>query len=289
MYGLRTVNPLIDLTSDRPLVERLRPKAPSGRSAPPDAELLMTEMAALAGLLAHVVELAPKAAIFPGHLETIAEQATEHESVRAALLTAQKDKTVSRPDSAEIGGVEPCPSCNAAAGVQQDFGTAPNVQAWSCELARPPRREPHRENAVGATRRDGGVAKQAPALTDEQLPSRLAATGVGGAGQYLLRGAAMSSSPDLAAAKRLLDAAKDQGFRFERIAPGPDGPLRGVRETLEFIDELYLAGFWEADACTAIRRRRCALLVPGGLPVTARIEGDALTVLHTVVTDWACW
>jgi hypothetical protein len=40
-----------------------------------------------------------------------------------------------------------------------------------------------------------------------------------------------ADSPDLAAAKRLLDAAKDQGFRFQRIAPGPDGPLRGVRET----------------------------------------------------------
>jgi hypothetical protein len=97
-----------------------------------------------------------------------------------------------------------------------------------------------------------------------------------------------ADSPDLAAAKRLLDAAKDQGFRFQRIAPGPDGPLLGVRETPEFLDELYLAGFWKPGACTAIRRRRCTLLVPGGLPVTTRIEGDALTVLHTVVTEWAC-
>jgi len=98
-----------------------------------------------------------------------------------------------------------------------------------------------------------------------------------------------ADSPDLAAAKRLRDADKDQGFRF-RIAPGPgpDDPLAGVRQTLEFFDELYLGGFWKPDACTAIRRRRCALLVPGGLPVTARVEGDALTVLHTVVTDWEC-
>ena len=44
----------------------------------------------------------------------------------------------------------------------------------------------------------------------------------------------------------------------------------------------------EAGACTAIRRRRYAIAVPGGLPVTARVEGDALTVLHTVVKDWAC-
>jgi hypothetical protein len=97
-----------------------------------------------------------------------------------------------------------------------------------------------------------------------------------------------ADSPELAAAKRLLDAAKDQGFCFQRIAPGPDGPVRGIRQTPEFCDELYLAGFWEPDSCTAIRRRRCALLVPGGLPVTARVEGDALTVLHTVVTDWEC-
>ena len=50
---------------------------------------------------------------------------------------------------------------------------------------------------------------------------------------------------------------------------------------------MYLTGLWAADACTAIRRRRSLLVVPGGLPVTARVEGDALTVLHTVVTDWA--
>ncbi|MDQ3764481.1 MAG: hypothetical protein M3460_23860 [Actinomycetota bacterium] len=97
-----------------------------------------------------------------------------------------------------------------------------------------------------------------------------------------------ADSPELTAAKRLLDAAKDQGFCFQRIAPGPDGPLRGIRETPEFLDELYLAGFWQPGTCTAIRRRRCALLLPGGLPVTARVEGDALSVLHTVVTDWAC-
>ncbi|MBV9139655.1 MAG: hypothetical protein JO115_01810 [Pseudonocardiales bacterium] len=41
----------------------------------------------------------------------------------------------------------------------------------------------------------------------------------------------MTDSPDLAAAKRLLDTAKCEGFAFHRIAPGPDGPLRGVRKT----------------------------------------------------------
>lgn len=97
---------------------------------------------------------------------------------------------------------------------------------------------------------------------------------------------ATADSPDLRAAMQLLDAAKLQGFSFERVAPGPDGPLRGVRETPEFLDEIYIAGFWKPDSCTAIRRRRSSLIVPGGLPVTAHVTGDALTVLHTVVSDW---
>lgn len=96
----------------------------------------------------------------------------------------------------------------------------------------------------------------------------------------------MTDSPDVAAAKRLLDLAKSEGFTFERIAPGPDGPLRGLRETVEWRDEIYLSGFWEPDSCSAIRRRRSSLVVPGGLPVTQQLRGDALTVLHTVVCDW---
>jgi hypothetical protein len=96
----------------------------------------------------------------------------------------------------------------------------------------------------------------------------------------------MADSPELAAVKRLLDAAKDRGFTFQRIAPGPDGPLRGSRETIEFLDEIYLAGCAQPDSCTAIRRRRSSLIVPGGLPVTQRVIGDALAVLHTVVADW---
>jgi hypothetical protein len=49
----------------------------------------------------------------------------------------------------------------------------------------------------------------------------------------------MTDSPELAAAKRLLDEAKDQGFRFVRLAPGEDGPLRGVRDTPDHRDEIY--------------------------------------------------
>lgn len=73
--------------------------------------------------------------------------------------------------------------------------------------------------------------------------------------------ATMADSPELAAAKRLLDDAKDRGFHFERVAPGDDGPLRGLRETPEHRDEIYLAGFWAAESCTAIRRRRSCLAV----------------------------
>ena len=91
-------------------------------------------------------------------------------------------------------------------------------------------------------------------------------------------------SPELAAAMRLLDAAKAAGFRFQRVAPGPDGPLLGVREGVDYRDEIYLGGFGER--CHASRARRSSLIVPGDLPVTERVEGDALTVLHTAASDW---
>lgn len=95
----------------------------------------------------------------------------------------------------------------------------------------------------------------------------------------------MTDSPDLVAAKRLLDDAKARGFGFQRTGQGPDAPLLGVRESAEWVDEIVLAGFWEPESCMAVRRRRCSLLVPGGLPVAYRVSGDALTVLHTVC-EW---
>ena len=59
----------------------------------------------------------------------------------------------------------------------------------------------------------------------------------------------MADSPELAAAKRLLDLAKESGFRFWRTAPGADGPVWGERESLEWLDTTFLAGFSEgADA-----------------------------------------
>jgi hypothetical protein len=91
--------------------------------------------------------------------------------------------------------------------------------------------------------------------------------------------------PDIVAAKRLLDAAKREGFTFQRIAPGEDGPLFGIRETLTYRDTCYLGGF--SAGCSATRTRKLSLLIPGGPLVIARVNGDALTVLHTVVTDWS--
>ncbi|MGH3976027.1 MAG: hypothetical protein ACRDS9_22265 [Pseudonocardiaceae bacterium] len=93
-----------------------------------------------------------------------------------------------------------------------------------------------------------------------------------------------AESPDLATAKQLLDAAKRAGFRFHRVAPGPDGPLWGVRETAGWRDTIYLAGF--SQACTATRARTSSLIIPSGPLVTQHVVGDAVCVLHTVVCDW---
>jgi hypothetical protein len=89
---------------------------------------------------------------------------------------------------------------------------------------------------------------------------------------------------ELAAAKRLLDLAKDQGFAIQRITPGEDGSLFARRETLEYRDEIYIGGF--GDSCHATRARKSSLIVQGGVSVSARVSGDALIVLHTVVADW---
>ncbi len=53
---------------------------------------------------------------------------------------------------------------------------------------------------------------------------------------------------------------------------------------MEYRDTVYLAGF--GDSCSATRAHRSSLIVPGGLPVIARASGDALSVLHTVISDW---
>lgn len=84
MHGVRAVILVGNLDSGRPRVERVPPKVPGGRPAPPDVKRLIAEAAALAALLAEVVQLAGRAATFPGYWETLAEHAREHDSVRAA-------------------------------------------------------------------------------------------------------------------------------------------------------------------------------------------------------------
>ncbi|MGH3521260.1 MAG: hypothetical protein ACRDU4_00195 [Mycobacterium sp.] len=96
----------------------------------------------------------------------------------------------------------------------------------------------------------------------------------------------MRDSPEVTAAKRLLDLAKDVGFAFTRIALGEDAPLRGVRTTTDWVDEIYLNGFWRENSCSATRRRRSSLIVPGGSAVAEQISGDALSVLQEVLCEW---
>lgn len=94
----------------------------------------------------------------------------------------------------------------------------------------------------------------------------------------------MADSPKVVTAKRLVDLVKREGFAFERIAPGEDGPLLGRRVSPQWIDTVYLGGF--SESCHATRRRRTSLIVPGGPPVAEQVLGDALTVLQTV-TGWS--
>ncbi len=90
MPGMHVVSLVGDLSSGRPLVAQVPPQTPGGRSTTPDADLA-TEVAALAALLAEVVQVAGRAAIFPSEWEALADQAREHHSVRTALLAAQQD------------------------------------------------------------------------------------------------------------------------------------------------------------------------------------------------------
>lgn len=93
---------------------------------------------------------------------------------------------------------------------------------------------------------------------------------------------AVADSPDVITGMRLLDAAKRHGFVFRRIAPGPDGPLEGVRESAEWRDVVHLGGF--SNGCYAWRERQSSLIVPGGALAQTRTQGSALTVLNEVLT-----
>ena len=63
----------------------------------------------------------------------------------------------------------------------------------------------------------------------------------------------MAESPDVVIGMRLLDIAKRNGFVFQLLAAGPDGPLWGVRETEGWKDTIYIGGFWAPDSCSAAK------------------------------------
>lgn len=92
-----------------------------------------------------------------------------------------------------------------------------------------------------------------------------------------------TDSPDVAVGMRLLDAAKRDGFTFRRIAPGPDGPLEGVREIDGWRDVIHLGGF--SSDCYAWRERRSSLVLPASARAQIRTQGSALDVL-TEVLGW---
>jgi hypothetical protein len=96
------MSPVSDLTSGRPPVEQSPSQSLGDRPAPPDADPV-TEVAALAALLAEVVELAGNSAVFPSRWGLIAELALEHDSVRAALLAEQTGSAPLDADSPPSG------------------------------------------------------------------------------------------------------------------------------------------------------------------------------------------
>src|SRR5262249_60412672 len=82
---------------------------------------------------------------------------------------------------------------------------------------------------------------------------------------------------------RLLDAAKAQGFRFERVAPGEDGPLWGERVTPEYRDVVYIGGV--SEGCKTARARPPPLIASGVAPGIERVAGDTGTVGVSSVQD----
>ena len=86
---------------------------------------------------------------------------------------------------------------------------------------------------------------------------------------------------------RLLDTAKRQGFPVPANRPEPrTGRCGGARDE-DWQDTIYIGGFRAASSCSAVRRGKSSLIVPGDLLVTERVCGDALNVLNTVVSYWS--
>lgn len=91
-----------------------------------------------------------------------------------------------------------------------------------------------------------------------------------------------TDSPDVVIAKRLLDYAKQDGFTFQRAAPGEDGPLVGYRVSDSWVDLIHIEGF--SRDCFAWRKRTSSLIVSQDALVQRRVEGSALDVLNQVLS-----
>ena len=92
MPGVHVVSASIP---DRPPVEATPSDAPGGRSVPEDVDLAV-EVAALAALLAEVVQLADTSALCPSRWAQPTELALEHDIVREALGADQTGRSAPR-------------------------------------------------------------------------------------------------------------------------------------------------------------------------------------------------
>ena len=85
-----------------------------------------------------------------------------------------------------------------------------------------------------------------------------------------------TDSPDVVIAKRLLDYAKQDGFTFQRAAPGEDGALVGYRVSDNCVDLIHIEGF--SSGCFAWRKRVSSLIGSQDALEQRQIEGSVLDV-----------
>jgi hypothetical protein len=88
-----------------------------------------------------------------------------------------------------------------------------------------------------------------------------------------------ADSPDVVIAKRLLDYVKQDGFTFQRAAPGADAPLIGYRICDGWVDLIHIEGF--SRDCFAWRKRTSALIVSPGTLVQRQVAGSARSMCST--------
>jgi hypothetical protein len=88
-------------------------------------------------------------------------------------------------------------------------------------------------------------------------------------------------SADVTLAKRLLDYARQQGFEFQRVAPGEDAPLVGNRVSGDWVDLVHIEGF--SRDCFAWRKRISSLIASGN-SMERQVDGSVLDVLNEVLT-----